>query len=1450
MKNKLLNVLKNLIIIVTLVGIIWMLISTSVFAFVESTSEVTMADIMKARVSAFYTILRKVCFGALFIIFVCVLIKNLLFDNTPESISLFKSTVIHWVIGLILIFSIHYIMIAIVNLNEAGVEKARSLGNQLSGLEEGDKANSEEYSLYEQALSKAYELNVVAGNIGAFLYVLLVIYTYKFVFVYARRYINVIALIILSPILVIVSTLEKCFTGRNSRKLGVWFKEFIYNVCIQTVHATLYACTIGLTIKMMQTKETYAGAFLTMVLFAFIFKIDKYIRKMFNFVGGNVTVKRIDAFETFNKVRRMKEDYQGGKGALYEKKQQFEGVKNRFENLSKEDVLQGIGEASVKFQDSAVHMFSDAKSIISGSKVKVSSEEIAAQEEKLEDGNFFDKALATAQNITTGTIKEAKSLKTETIAIVSNVSKKSKEKLDELKFKTQRMMVELEQDVEMIKRIPIIIGSHTKKNVTKTINFINKHPKLQGIFQSVIDLSQDGKDLVEEMKNKIQNGAKDIVALVHNQVGPQAFLYPKVGSPFMGMKLLAENTYEKIFMREAKGEKKEKKTLKMPFLKSKGSNKSRKPKKAKKYSFNRFGSKATSNIINTLQKHTIKADNYLNSMHYAFNQVKIGRLKARGAVIPDDVLKRYKARSGSANTQKQLSVMKLEKFADRKEDGKWAKISSVMAEQALRNEKNLKLRLKNIQKMPDIQVTIENLTRRGKAYTLNKTVNMVFDKGTRAVVGKVAPAYNMMKSISNNVVSKADAVKSVVKDASEAAVIVKSIFKDKPETEMVNLIPQKTVDEHPNSEKLHAVGVINEDQIVQFVLSKTGTAVKQVLSLDGQVLEPAQDEEGNIIATQEGEGKVSQQIISMDGKVVEQTINLSPETGATVQVQDEYKEVETGISDLDSIIEDIKNTALENVSNNLDSVAENVEGARDVAQFTNEVNNIGIKDKDEFDERVAEFDRLIDKLAVANLMDVVTPKPLTEDEKKQEIADKILVDSAINTDIYNIENLNLEENETARLQVLDALIENGIVGTKVREDENAQKEIIEVMQSRVDELAENNKDVIVETVARNEYAAMVEKALASGEVTEDTIDDMSVDSKLDNLAEVIEKAARETLKDEEVARKKNKEQAKNERELEKARAERNKKNKKSKDNSESSEDEMTKVTLKFSGAVSTQFISVTLSNKDTISAFYDRAMPLAIANKAKTERYFNKMYKEKLGGIYYSFANYASENMDGWEIYVVGESEDIDGSDASRQDSEFMQREKAREEFEQKVKESMPKLKEVIGKFIEERKITDLQALKTDPKLKSDLVSKLLRELRRKNISRIQFTEFVERLDHYKEFKDLLEEIKDKSKAEANKEKAKELINSQKEKKTIIRTDEEIEVDKDSANVDRKIEENAARAEAENYNISKNSEEVLQDMFDSLNEAKVLTGGDSVKQQVRQKMYMDFYDNNQNDENK
>ena len=78
---------------------------------------------------------------------------------------------------------------------------------------------------------------------------------------------------------------------------------------------------------------------------------------------------------------------------------------------------------------------------------------------------------------------------------------------------------------------------------------------------------------------------------------------------------------------------------------------------------------------------------------------------------------------------------------------------------------------------------------------------------------------------------------------------------------------------------------------------------------------------------------------------------------------------------------------------------------------------------------------------------------------------------------------------------------------------------------------------------------------------------------------------------------------------------------------------------------------------------------------------------------------------------------------------------------------------------------------------------------------------------------------------------------------SVVRTDEDLEVDEEEAQEDRKREMKIAESE-NNYEVSLDSMEVLQDMFESLNATKVLADKPTAKQEARQKMYMDFYENN------
>lgn len=205
----------------------------------------SLGQIMRTTVSSWYLVITRISLTIFAIVYLIIIIKFLA-DRTPEKMSKLKESIATFFIMFALVAFLHYIMIAVINLNQYGVKTAMNLGGQLSGID----GKNDEFDLYETALSKAYEISLVPGFIGLTMYLLLVFYTYKFVFIYAKRYINVIVLMLLAPVMFTVSGLKKIVTGVSDGSVKKWMKEFIFNVAIQTLHALFYATLIGFTLKL------------------------------------------------------------------------------------------------------------------------------------------------------------------------------------------------------------------------------------------------------------------------------------------------------------------------------------------------------------------------------------------------------------------------------------------------------------------------------------------------------------------------------------------------------------------------------------------------------------------------------------------------------------------------------------------------------------------------------------------------------------------------------------------------------------------------------------------------------------------------------------------------------------------------------------------------------------------------------------------------------------------------------------------------------------------------------------------------------------------------------------------------------------------------------------------------------------------------------------------------
>lgn len=897
MKNRLLNFSKNLIISLGLIVLIMVLFFTT-SSYAEAGD--TFGKIMRTNISSWYKIILNFSLSVYFIGYLVIVLK-LLADRTPQRMKTLKESIGRFILMFAVIYFLHYIMIAILLLNERGIGVAKSVGTMFSGID----MQNDEYDLYETVLSKAYELSSVPGTIGLIMYALLVYYTCKFVFVYARRFINIIILILLAPIIFVVSTIKKIITGSNDGRITRWFKEFIFNVIIQTFHAIFYAILIGYTLKMSDDNENLIGALLTLILFGFIFKIDSIIRKVFNFVGGSTKINSsksvravidtvggavntgLDAANaglSGGKNVSFGEDIKaqsgtdtpalnsGESGELTQPQSQglLENIKLKFKQLPNETaespdslntnaqgrLLGGVAEGMANAYANAKAEIGDINEVLNGERVKdkLTADEIVEQMHKMEDAEGLEGLRQRIQGIGHTALKfprkiskKYKELSMYTNQQIGKVKENVKRGIADAKKEFNKDVENLETDIEMVKRIPRIMRFYTKVQ-----NVVNNAEEMDFDLSNILMLTSNTSINPEQMIKNLQldYGEIDISGFVLENIGAQAFLSPAVGSVRMGLAMLAEYRYEKKAEHKIEelltGRKHKKRRVKANALMSISAQRAGKPQKAdnkKVYRFSRFSPNSAKNITNRVLKRIRRKNKYLLSIGKASNLVKINNMSVSGSIAPKTTAYLMKAkRDASIKSIRQIKLGQqaaLSNYRSVVRKARHVEKGNRVANQVLNAKKVVKLGFKQIDNMSSGQIALRKM----------------FETG-------------------------------IAKELSNGLIVIKE----------------------NGRYKIKATGAVSqkdEEEIIQFVLTQSGNLEKQIVSADGKIIKPAINKDGEIVfdrITQEGEvvTEEKEQTRKSILEILHDSIrygSTNPESRHTVEMSPEEKlNVATNIS--------------------------------------------------------------------------------------------------------------------------------------------------------------------------------------------------------------------------------------------------------------------------------------------------------------------------------------------------------------------------------------------------------------------------------------------------------------------------------------------------------------------------------------------------------------------------
>ena len=264
-------------------------------------------------VSNWYKILRMVTIIGLLSVLIYTGIKIIISSNTKDKAK-YKEFFVNWFIGVALVFSLHYIMAFILYL----MEEITGLLQGLTGVIEVNAGGTIfQTNLIGLARFKLQQFHFSAKVTYLAMYTALVVYTFKFTFVYLKRVLKMAFLTILAPIVALTYPIDKMNDGK-AKGFQMWLKEYIFNALLQPMHYILYYVLVSTSLTLAANNIIYAIAALM-----FMSEAERLLKRIFGFDKASMgTVGGVsDAFATgaivsslTSFVRDPLHPFGGGKG--------------------------------------------------------------------------------------------------------------------------------------------------------------------------------------------------------------------------------------------------------------------------------------------------------------------------------------------------------------------------------------------------------------------------------------------------------------------------------------------------------------------------------------------------------------------------------------------------------------------------------------------------------------------------------------------------------------------------------------------------------------------------------------------------------------------------------------------------------------------------------------------------------------------------------------------------------------------------------------------------------------------------------------------------------------------------------------------------------------------------------------------------------------------------------
>lgn len=253
---------------------------------VQGDDERNTAMVLRPVVSSWYVAIRTFALVGLLSVLIYLGIR-ILIASTGKEKAKYVGMIRDWLVAMCLLFVMHYIMSFTLTICETITSMiSPTTGSSVTIQMTGKDASVFSTNLIGYARFMTQTPNL-SDRIGfTFIYIMLIVYTYRFTWTYVKRVFIMAFLTVIAPFVALTYPIDKVGDGK-AQAFSMWLKEYCFNALMQPMHMMLYLILVTSATSLAFNNPLYA-----VIALGFITQAEKFFRSMFGFSkasGGTVS---------------------------------------------------------------------------------------------------------------------------------------------------------------------------------------------------------------------------------------------------------------------------------------------------------------------------------------------------------------------------------------------------------------------------------------------------------------------------------------------------------------------------------------------------------------------------------------------------------------------------------------------------------------------------------------------------------------------------------------------------------------------------------------------------------------------------------------------------------------------------------------------------------------------------------------------------------------------------------------------------------------------------------------------------------------------------------------------------------------------------------------------------------------------------------------------------------